>query len=185
MKKKAINKIEEKKAEDKNKKKTKITTVKKIDKKNKEMKTNVKKENKEASSIKDAEKHKKLEVEKPDKLKNNEIENLIIKLAKQDIVPEKIGLILRDSYGIPDVKDMIGRSVSQVLKQKDMLKLPSDIMHLIKKLGSLEKHFKENKQDMTAKRSIQITKSKIRKLTKYYISKGVLKKDFRYTEIKI
>jgi len=117
------------------------------------------------------------------KLSKDEIKDIIIGLAKQGISQEKIGLILRDSYGVPNSKS-IGK-MSNILKQSGIAKLPSDLMHLIKNLNTLEKHFEKNKQDKVAKRSIQLTKSKIRKLTKYYISKGVLKKDFDYSKVSV
>jgi small subunit ribosomal protein S15 len=119
------------------------------------------------------------------KIDKKQIEQLIIKMSTQDIDPEKIGLILRDRYGIMNVKNIIGKTISQVLKENDLLKFPSDLMHLIKKANNLKKHFGKNRHDMTAKRGLQLTESKIRMLIKYYISKGILKKGFKYTEVRV
>ncbi len=115
--------------------------------------------------------------------KSKEVELLILKLAKDGNKSSKIGLILRDSYGIPSVKDIIGKGVSQILKEYDLLgELPEDLLNLIKRSVNLKKHFGENRQDMTAKRGSQLTDSKINRLIKYYKRTGVLSKDWKYDE---
>ena len=113
--------------------------------------------------------------------KSKEVELLILKLAKDGNKASRIGLILRDSYGIPSVKDIIGKGISQVLKEYDLLgELPEDLLNLIKRSVNLKKHFEENRQDMTAKRGPQLTDSKINRLIKYYKRTGVLSKDWKY-----
>ncbi len=119
------------------------------------------------------------------KMSNEEIEKLIVDLAKKDIEPEKIGLILRDQYGIGNVKAIIGKKICQVLKEHGLLKLPSDLLHLIKRAKSLQKHLEKNKHDYTAKRGLQLTESKINRLVKYYIRQGVLPAGFKYKEVRI
>ncbi len=110
-----------------------------------------------------------------------EIEALIVKLAKQDMSSSKIGLVLRDSYGIPDVKVVLGKKIVQVLKEKKLVrKLPEDITFLIHKHIREMQHFEENKHDMVAKRGLCLTDAKIRRLAKYYIKKGVLPVDWKY-----
>ena len=57
--------------------------------------------------------------------KAKEIELLVIKLAKEGNQTSKIGLILRDTYGIPDVKSITKKSISEILDKKKLLpKLP-------------------------------------------------------------
>ena len=46
------------------------------------------------------------------KMKPEEITKKIVELGKQGIQPEKIGLILRDEYGIPKVK-MFGKKLDR------------------------------------------------------------------------
>ena len=41
-----------------------------------------------------------------------EVESLIVKLAKTGMAKSQIGLTLRDSYGIPDVKDVSKKSIN-------------------------------------------------------------------------
>lgn len=113
--------------------------------------------------------------------KPREIELLIVKLAKEGNNASKIGLILRDSYGIPDVKVLLNKSITQVLKEKKLLKdLPEDLMALIKKTVFIRTHLEENKQDKVGKRGLQITESKIKRLVKYYKTSGRLPESWKF-----
>ena len=113
--------------------------------------------------------------------KPKEVELLITKLAKEGKSASQIGLYLRDNYGIPDVKQVVKKSVTQVLKEKKLSKkLPEDLLNLIKKSVMVKKHFEENRQDMTALRGLQLTDSKIRRLVKYYKETKVLPFDWKY-----
>lgn len=118
--------------------------------------------------------------------KPNEIELLIAKMAKDGKTPSQIGLFLRDVYGIPNIKQVIGKSVTTILKEKNILsKIPEDLMALIKRSIALKKHLESNKHDMPAKRGLELTESKIRKLVKYYKKTKKLEKDWKYDPDKI
>lgn len=118
--------------------------------------------------------------------KPKEAEMLILKLAKDGKTASHIGLILRDTYGIPSVKTLIGKSITEILKEKQLLsEIPEDILALIKKSIKLEKHMEENKQDMTAKRGILLATSKIMRLVKYYKNSGRLPKDWKFDKSKV
>ncbi len=113
--------------------------------------------------------------------KANEVEALIVKLAKQEMSSSKIGLVLRDSYGIPDVKLVIGKKIGQVLKEKELVKkLPEDLTFLIQKHIKEMAHFEGNHHDMVAKRGMQLTEAKIRRLGKYYSKTGVIEEKWKY-----
>ena len=114
--------------------------------------------------------------------KEKELEMLIAKLAKEGQSPSQIGLHLRDSYGVPDVQTVLGKTVTQVLDEKKLSKeLPEDVLSLMRKAVMLSKHLKENKGDMTAKRGLQLTESKINRLVKYYKSIGRVRADWKYS----
>ena len=118
--------------------------------------------------------------------KPKEVEMLITKLAKEGKTSSYIGLILRDTYGIPSTKTLTGKSITELLKEKQLLQdIPEDILALIKKSIKLEKHMEENKQDMTAKRGILLATSKIMRLVKYYKSTGRLPKDWKFDKSKL
>lgn len=112
-----------------------------------------------------------------------ELEMMIIKLAKEGNSPSKIGLVLRDSYGIPSIKDAIEKTIQKVMKEHNAApELPEDLLSLIKKAVSLNKHLEENHSDNTAKRGLKLTQSKIGKLVKYYKNSGALPKTWKYDE---
>jgi len=119
------------------------------------------------------------------KYKAEEIKSLIIKLGKQELKPSQIGLILRDTYGIPDVKLLTNKKITQILKENEIVyDLPEDLVALIKKQIQIIKHFEKNKQDQTAKRGLQLTESKINRLIKYYKKTKKLAKDWKYDKSK-
>lgn len=110
-----------------------------------------------------------------------EVESIILKLARQEMQPAKIGLILRDVYGIPLTKPITGKSISKILKDKNLLaKEPAEITNLIKRAGKLKKHIEKNKHDVVSKRGLQLTEAKIRRLAKHYKKKKVLDAKWKY-----
>jgi len=115
-------------------------------------------------------------------IKEKELEELIVSLFNQGNSPSRIGTILRDQYGIPQAKLFAKKRITKILKEHNLeLKMPEDLMNLIKKSVAEFKHLEENKKDFKAKRGYQLTVSKIRRLTKYYIQKGKIPSDWRYT----
>ncbi|MBS3081186.1 hypothetical protein J4221_06970 [Candidatus Pacearchaeota archaeon] len=111
-------------------------------------------------------KQKSLNIEKPLWLKYSEEEvmNLILKLSEKGFTSEKIGLVLRDQYGIPRVK-LFGFKIKDVLKDK--FKEPT-IINVEKKVVKLEAHVGKHKKDKKADRSLIITKAKLKKRENYH-----------------
>ena len=113
--------------------------------------------------------------------KPEEVEALIIKLGKEGHSASGIGVILRDQYGIPLAKPIIGKSVSQVLKEANLSPpLPEDLARLLTKANHLRFHLEKNRGDLHNKRALQITEARIHRLTRYYKDKGVLPPDWKY-----
>jgi len=108
-----------------------------------------------------------MEHKKPVWLKttDKEVESLVIKLASQGNTNEKIGLILRDQYGIPTTK-IYGKRISQILKENKIDKDP-DLENLKKRVDNLKKHAENNKQDKATKKALSIKEAKIKKLLQY------------------
>jgi small subunit ribosomal protein S15 len=120
------------------------------------------------------------------KYKPKEIELLITKYAKEGKNPSQIGMYLRDEYGIPDVKTITGKSITDILKDKNLAKeIPEDLMALIRRAVLIRKHMEDNKNDMTAKRGLHLTESKIKRLTKYYKRTAKLPMEWKYDPKKI
>ncbi len=112
---------------------------------------------------------------------NKEIEQLIIKLAKQGKSQSEIGMILRDTYGVPSVRDILKKKLYKILEENKIIpKLPEDLTSLIKNEIKIIKHFERNKKDMHAKRGLLLTESKIHRLSKYYKRIGKLPQNWTY-----
>ena len=110
-----------------------------------------------------------------------EVEALVIKLAKEGQPLSKIGVILRDQHGIPLTKPITGKSVSQILKEKELApSLPEGLENLMRKATRLHVHLDKNKADLGNKRALQIVEAKIYKLARYYKRKGVLPPTWKY-----
>jgi small subunit ribosomal protein S15 len=115
-----------------------------------------------------------------------EVEVLIVKLAKEGNTTSTIGVHLRDNYGIPSAQLVTKKSITQILQEKKLIgDVPEDLIALIKSVLALKKHLEENKQDKTAKRGLQLTESKVRRLVKYYKKNGKLAADWKYDPDKI
>ena len=118
--------------------------------------------------------------------KEKEIELLIVKLAKEGKSPSQIGLFLRDTYGIPSVKDAINKRITKVLEEKNLLKeIPEDLMALIRRDVLIRKHLEKNKHDQPARRGLLLTESKIKRLVKYYKATGKLLTEWKYDPDKV
>ena len=110
-----------------------------------------------------------------------EVELLISKLAKDGKTTAMIGMILRDTYGIPSVLALCGKSISKILEEKKIVgEVPEDLTALFKKYAGLVKHMDTNKHDETAHRGVLLTESKINRLVKYYKRKGRLAQDWKF-----
>lgn len=112
---------------------------------------------------------------------SEEVEALVIRLAKDGHPPSRIGTILRDQHGIPLTKPITGKSISQILKEAKLApSLPEDFETLLRKAARLRVHLERNKKDLSNKRALQIIEAKIYKLSRYYKRKGVLPPDWKY-----
>jgi small subunit ribosomal protein S15 len=115
-----------------------------------------------------------------------EIELLILKYGKEGKTASEIGMYLRDEYGIPYVKAITGKSITTILKEKELTKeVPEDMMALIKKSIQIRKHLEENHKDQTAKRGLKLTESKINRLAKYYKANKIIDSKWKYDPEKV
>ncbi|MEM2932919.1 MAG: 30S ribosomal protein S15 [Candidatus Pacearchaeota archaeon] len=107
-------------------------------------------------------------------LSKEEVEKLILELYKQGNKPEIIGMILRDTYSVPNVKEICGKKIVKIIREK-MPYFPSDLEALQEKIKKLRAHLEKNRHDYKSKRSLQILEARIRILNDYYRKKGILK----------
>ncbi len=112
---------------------------------------------------------------------SEEVEDVIIRLYKEGKSMSMIGIILRDTYGVPFTRLVVGKTISQILKERDLApKIPEDILNLIKKALNLRRHLEENPKDLNSKRGLTLIESKVRRLGKYYSKSGVLEPRWKY-----
>ena len=115
-------------------------------------------------------------------LSATEIEDIIVKMAKDGNNSAKIGLVLRDQYGVPDVKLATGKTVTAIMKEKGVAPaLPEDLANLMRRAIDLNVHLKENRGDISNRRGLMLIEAKIRRLERYYKANNVLPADWKYS----
>jgi len=115
-------------------------------------------------------------------LNATEVEDLIVKMAKDGFTSARIGLMLRDQYGVPDVRLLTGRCIMETMKDKGVAPaLPEDLSSLMRRAIALNVHLKSNKGDHSNRRGLQLIESKIRRLEHYYKDNQVLPADWKYS----
>jgi len=115
-------------------------------------------------------------------LNKAEIEDIIVKLATEGNSSAMIGLILRDQHGVPNVKLATGKTITDIMKEKDVMqKLPDDLGALLKKVTNLDQYLKQNPRDIHNKRNLHLLEAKIRRLERYYKKKGVIPETWKYS----
>lgn len=115
------------------------------------------------------------------KITSDEVKDQIFKLAKKGLTPSQIGVILRDSHGVAQVRFITGNKILRILKSKGMApELPEDTYHLIKKAVSIRKHLERNRKDRDAKFRLILVESRIHRLARYYKTTGVLPPTWKY-----
>ncbi|MBL7055114.1 30S ribosomal protein S15 [Candidatus Woesearchaeota archaeon] len=113
--------------------------------------------------------------------KPKEAEMLIAKLAKEGNTSSQIGSILRDSYGVPDIRPICKKKITRIMEEKGIKKeIPEDLLALIKRAVLIRKHLEENKKDQVAHRGLTLTESKVKRLVKYYKKTGKIASEWKY-----
>ena len=127
-----------------------------------------------------------LDPKAPSWIKQNakEIEELIVKYAKDDLSVSQIGIKLRDQHSIPLVKPIIKKTISRVLEENDLkTDLPEDLDNIVKKAIGLQKHLKANKKDNRNIRALELIEAKVHRLSVYYKKIDRIPKKWKYKSI--
>ncbi|MDI6806697.1 MAG: 30S ribosomal protein S15 [Candidatus Aenigmarchaeota archaeon] len=115
------------------------------------------------------------------KIKKEEVKKLVVELAKKRYSSAQIGTILRDRYGVPDVKLITGKSIAQLMKEANLYpELPEDLLFLLRRVVDLREHLEKHRKDKHSRRGLENLESRIRRLVKYYVREGILPKDWHY-----
>jgi len=108
----------------------------------------------------------------------------VVKLAKEGLTPGEIGMALRDDYGVPLVKPLLGQSISEVLAESKVApQLPQDLKDLMDRAERVQKHLAAHRGDRKNVHSLELVEAKIYRLSKYYKERGTIPKDFKYTAV--
>lgn len=100
------------------------------------------------------------------KLSEEELKKIITELAETN-PPAKIGLILRDQYGVPTTR-VYGKKLSNYLKEAGKYNNKVELENITKKLEKLQEHLKSNLQDKRSKHKLQKAKSRVEIKKKYF-----------------
>jgi small subunit ribosomal protein S13e len=110
-----------------------------------------------------------------------EVENQICAFAKKGLTPSQIGVVLRDSQGVGQVRAVTGNKVLRILKKNNLAPtLPEDLYYLIKKAVNVRKHLERNGKDKDAKYRLILIESRIHRFARYYKSTRQLPPNWKY-----
>jgi len=110
-----------------------------------------------------------------------EVNEQVVKLARKGLTPSQIGVILRDSHGIAQVRFVTGQKIVRILKANGLApSVPEDLYHLIKKAVAVRKHLEKNRKDKDSKFRLILIESRIHRLTRYYKTAKVLPPSWKY-----
>ncbi len=113
---------------------------------------------------------------------SHEVEELVLKMHKEGHNPTTIGHTLRDQYGVPLVKNMTGKTISQIIVDGGQkIGYPDDLISLIRKAVRVANHLKANKGDAHNTTKLIHIESKIKRLVKYYRRSGRLPPLWEYS----
>uniref|UniRef100_S4RAC1 Small ribosomal subunit protein uS15 n=1 Tax=Petromyzon marinus TaxID=7757 RepID=S4RAC1_PETMA len=115
------------------------------------------------------------------KLTSDDVKEQIFKLAKKGLTPSQIGVILRDSHGVAQVRFVTGNKILRILKSKGLAPdLPEDLYHLIKKAVAVRKHLERSRKEESMAPRRCFLESRIHRLARYYNFKRVLPPNWKY-----
>lgn len=114
----------------------------------------------------------------------SEIEDLVAKYAKEGLKPSEIGVKLRDQYAIPLTRQIVKKSIVEILEEKGVKPdMPEDLNNLVTKALGLQKHLKANKSDRRNVRSLELLEAKVHRLSSYYKMINRIPKTWKYKAV--
>lgn len=111
-----------------------------------------------------------------------EAERLVLQLQDQGLTESRIGMVLRDRFGVPSVRMVSGKRMDGILKAHGKApSLPEDLAALLVRAVSLHKHLEVYKNDIHNRRNLHRVEAKIQRLVKYYQREERLPLDWKYS----
>ncbi|KAI7280237.1 40S ribosomal protein [Hortaea werneckii] len=97
----------------------------------------------------------------------DQVVDQICKLARKGVTPSQIGVVLRDSHGVAQVKIVTGNKILRILKGNGMA-------------VAVRKHLERNRKDKDSKFRMILIESRIHRLSRYYKKVGALPPTWKY-----
>lgn len=115
-------------------------------------------------------------------IQKDEIVKIVTDLAREGKTGAYIGLVLRDQYGVPNVKLATGKSMSEILTDAGVASaLPEDLQNLMKRVVQLQSHLALHSRDIHNARGLALIEARIRRISRYYRETGRLPADWKYS----
>ena len=97
-------------------------------------------------------------------MNKEELGKHVLRLHGNGIPPTMIGLTLRDQYGVPSVKPILGTKLTGYLRENaEVQEIPEDLANLMRKAIGMRKHLESNKKDLHNRRWLPLTENMIRR----------------------
>ena len=113
-----------------------------------------------------------------------EISSIVIQLSKEGLTPSTIGNKMRDEYGIPLVKNITDKTITEIRSENGIKdEMPEDLHQLVQKALALQKHLRSHNTDHRNVRSLELIEAKIHRLSKYYKRNEKIPKDWKYASV--
>ena len=113
-----------------------------------------------------------------------EISSIVIQLSKEGFTPSTIGTKMRDEYGIPLVKNITDKTITEIRSENGFKdEMPEDLHQLVQKALALQKHLRSHNTDHRNVRSLELIEAKIHRLSKYYKRNEKIPKDWKYATV--
>lgn len=113
-----------------------------------------------------------------------QVEELVVKYARDGLTPSQIGIKLRDQHAIPLVKPIVGKTIGGILEQSGLKPdMPEDLDNIVKKAVGLQRHLRDNRGDRRNVRSLELIEAKVHRLSVYYKRMGRIPSSWKYKSV--
>jgi small subunit ribosomal protein S15 len=113
-----------------------------------------------------------------------EISSIVIQLSKEGLKPSTIGTRMRDEYGIPLVKTITDKTITEIRNENGIKEeMPEDLYQLVQRALALQKHLRSHNTDHRNVRSLELIEAKIHRLSKYYKRNDKIPKNWKYASV--
>ncbi|GET87925.1 40S ribosomal protein S13, putative [Leishmania tarentolae] len=103
------------------------------------------------------------------KIASRNVVKMVCKSSRKGMMPSQIGMELRDSMGIAQVKNVTGRKILRILKHNGLApEIPEDLYFLVKRATQMRKHLERHTKDRDTKYRLILVESRIHRLARYY-----------------